>query len=291
MLALPDDPSPQAQELRQREGVLAIPLWSGKDLTAVLVLGERLSGGLYTGEDLELLSALAPSASLALENARLHEERVAILRQQLARVTEAQEEERQRIAQELHDGIGPTLASLNVRLHTARKRLERDRHPAAEEIAELAALAQANIQEIRRMIYDLRPAVLDELGLVPALHQYLSRCQEEHGLAVTLHAEGVGRLPPSVETALFRIAQEAVANVVRHAQAARVDVTLARRTGGVILCVADDGRGFIPEAPRDGTHLGLWSMEERVRQLGGHFEMRSAPGEGTEVWVAIPVAD
>lgn len=110
---------------------MAVPLLTGERLADVLTLGEKRSGDLYTQEDVELLSTLAHSAALALENARLHEERMAILRQQLALVTAAQEKERGRIARELHDGVGPTLASLNLRLRTARKLLEREHHPAA----------------------------------------------------------------------------------------------------------------------------------------------------------------
>jgi signal transduction histidine kinase len=229
-------------------------------------------------------------ARLNASLASLHEERMAILRQQLAQVTAAQEEERQRIARELHDGVGPALASLNIRLRTVRKLLERDHHPAAEEIEELADLTQASIQDIRRLIHDLRPAALDELGLAPALWEYVGRYQEEHGVEVALALpEGGERLPTPVETALFRIAQEALNNVAKHAQARRVEVTMTRDRGGVTLHIADDGRGFDPAAPRSGTHLGLWSMRERVEQLGGRFEVESAPGAGTTVRVIIPL--
>ena len=275
--------------MRQVGATLAVPLLAGENLLGILTLGEKRSGDLYTQEDLELLTTLAHSATLALENAHLHEERMAILRQQLAQVTAAQEEERQRIARELHDGVGPALASLNIRLRPARKLLEKDHDAAAEEIEELAELAQANIQDIRRLIYDLRPAALDELGLVPALREYLARCQQEHGLVIEFTADEGERLPAPVETALFRIAQEALNNVAKHAQARRVEVAMTRDRGSVTLRVADDGRGFDPEAPRPGTHLGLWSMGERVEQLGGRFEVESAPGAGTTARVIIPL--
>jgi len=284
------DRSPQAEELRRAGATLAVPLLTGEQLLGILALGEKRSGALYTQEDLELLTTLAHSAALALENARLHEERLALLRQQLARVTAAQEEERRRIARELHDGVGPALASLNIRLRTARKLLERDHHPAAGEIEELAELAQANIRDIRRLIHDLRPAVLDELGLVPALREYVARYQEEHGLEVALSLpKGDERLPAPLETALFRVIQEALANVARHAQARRVEIAMTRDQREVTLCIADDGRGFDPAATRPGMHLGLWSMRERVEQLGGQFEIKSAPGEGTTVKAVIPL--
>jgi signal transduction histidine kinase len=289
LLLLPDDRSPQAEDLRRIGATLAVPLLTGEQLVGVLTLGEKRSGDLYTQEDVELLTTLAHSAALALENARLHEERMAILRQQLALVTAAQEEERGRIARELHDGLGPALASLNLRLRTARKLLEQDHHPVAGEIEELAEQAQASIRDIRRLMYDLRPAALDELGLVPALRDYLAHCQQEHGLVIEFTADEGRHLPAPVETALFRIAQEGLNNVVRHAQAQRVEVTLQQDERHVTLRIADDGRGFDPEAPRSGTHLGLWSMRERVEQLGGQFEIESAPGRGTTVRALIPL--
>ncbi len=289
LVLMPDDHSPQAEDLCRAGATLAVPFLAGERLLGILTLGEKHSGDFYTQDDLELLTTLAHSTALALENARLHEERMAILRQQLAQVTAAQEEERQRIARELHDGVGPALASLNLRLRTARKLLEQDHNAAAEEIEELAELAQANIQDIRRLIQNLRPAALDELGLVPALREYLARCQREHGLVIEFTADEGERLPAPMETTLFRITQEALNNVVRHAQARRVEVALRRGEAHVTLRVADDGRGFDPEAPQPGTHLGLWSMRERVEQLGGQFQVESVPGAGTTVRAAIPL--
>jgi len=221
--------------------------------------------------------------------ASLHEERMAMLREQFAQVTAVQEEERQRIARELHDGLVPALAGLSIRLHTAGKGLEREEHPVAGEIRELAEQAQASSRDIRRLIHDLRPLALDELGLVPALRQHFAHCGREHGLAVKFVADEGERLPAPVETALFRIVQEAVNNVVRHAQAHQVGVTLVRRADHVELRVVDDGRGFDVQLPRSGRHIGLWSMRERVEQLGGQFEVRSAPGQGTAMTAVIPL--
>ncbi len=220
--------------------------------------------------------------------ASLHQERMAVLREQFAQVTAAQEEERQRIARELHDGLGPALASLNIRLLTIRKLLERDGHPVAGEIEELATQAQAGMRDIRRLIHDLRPVALDELGLVPALREHLARCEREHGLTVQFDADGGERLPASLETALFRIVQEAVNNVLRHAQAQQVVVTLMRDAENVKVQIADNGRGFDTQIPRSGRHVGLWSMRERVEQLGGQFEVHSTPGQGTTVTAVVP---
>lgn len=221
--------------------------------------------------------------------AGLHEERMALLREQFAQVTEAQEDERQRFARELHDGLVPFLASMHIQLHTLGKRLVQEQHPLADEIQQLAEQAQATSREIRRLVHDLRPVALDELGLVPALRHHLAQCEREHGLAIGLEADGGQRLPAPVETALFRIVQEAVNNVVRHAQAGRVDVTLKRDVDHVRLQIVDDGLGFDAQLPRSHRGIGLWSMCERVEQLGGQFEVRSAPGQGTSLIAAVPL--
>ena len=220
--------------------------------------------------------------------ASLHEERMAVMREQFARVTAVQEEERQRIARELHDGLVPVLASLSIRLHTVGKRLHREKHPMAGEIREMAEQAQASSRDIRHLIHDLRPVALDELGLVPALRQHLARSEQEHGLVIDLIADEGQRLAGPMETALFRIVQEAVNNVIRHAQALHVSVTLKRTRDQVTLQVVDDGKGFDTQRPRSGRHVGLWSMRERVEQLGGQFEVRSEPGRGTVVIAVIP---
>jgi len=221
--------------------------------------------------------------------ASVHEDRMAALREQFAQVTAAQEEERQRFARELHDGLVPALASLSIRLHTVGKHLEREVHWLAGEIKELAQQAQASSRDIRRLIHDLRPVALDELGLVPALREHLAECQREHGLASELVADVPERLPPAVETALFRIVQEAVNNVLRHAQAQHVRVALTRVDSQVRLDVTDDGQGFGLQLPRPGRQIGLWSMRERVEQLGGRFEVSSVPGRGTTVSAVVPL--
>jgi signal transduction histidine kinase len=294
LMLAPSETSPQADQLRQLGAVLAVPLIAEQRLLGFLTLGTKRSGLLYTDDDLDLLASLAQSATLALENARLHEERLFILRQQLAQVTAAQEEERQRIARELHDGVGPALASLNLRLRTAGKL--QPNPAAAQELKELAELTQANIQDIRRLIYDLRPAVLDELGLVAALKEYVGRYQQEQGLSVTLALpEGKERLPAPLETTLFRVIQEALTNAARHAKAKHVDVALDWDAAQVTLRIADDGQGFdLREAAtqaKGGQHLGLWSMRERIEQFGGRLQIDSQPGTGTTIQATVPLVE
>jgi two-component system sensor histidine kinase DegS len=218
-----------------------------------------------------------------------HEERMALLREQVAQVTAAQEEERQRIARELHDGLVPFLASMHIQLHTASQALAQEGHPLAGEIRQFAEQAQRTSREIRRLVHDLRPVALDELGLVPALRQHLATCEHENDLVISFEADAGRRMPLPVETALFRIVQEAVNNVVRHAEAQHVGVTLKQAEDYVTLQVVDDGLGFDLQVPRSGQHIGLWSMCERVEQLSGQFEVRSAPGQGTTVAAVVPL--
>jgi signal transduction histidine kinase len=290
-LPLPDEHSDPADELQEAGAVLAVPLLSGEHMVGILTLAEKRSGDPYSGEDLELLGMLAQSTALALENARLHEERLDILHRQFSQVTEVQEEERRRIARELHDGVGPSLASMRLRLHAVGRSLEQERNPAATEVEELAEQVSADIHDIRRLIDDLRPAVLDQLGLVPALNEYVARYQRDQAIAVTfVTTGGDARLPAALETALFRIAQEALSNVAKHARARTVDVGLARDSDRIALEITDDGQGFEPDSQGSGTHVGLWSMQKRVEQLGGSFTITSSPGHGARLAATFPLA-
>ncbi|MEJ5202399.1 MAG: histidine kinase, partial [Anaerolineales bacterium] len=207
----PDEENPASNELRRIWAELAVPLFLGDKLVGILTLGSRQSGEPFSQEDKDLLTMLAHSAALALENARLYEEHIDLLRQQFLQTAEIQEEERYRIARELHDGVAPSLASLNIRLQTMRKQLDREKHPAMGEVEELAQQVQANIQDIRRLIYDLRPTALDEIGLIPALQEYTAHFQKDQGIAVQLTCpEDLARPSPAIEITLFRIIQEAL---------------------------------------------------------------------------------
>lgn len=285
----PNDDDPASQELARLGAELAVPLFSGEKLVGILILQGRRSGIPFSQDDRDLLSMLAHSTALALENARLYEEHIELLRQQVLQTTEIQEEERRRIARELHDGVAPSLASLNIRLQTMGKQLKYEEHPATAEVEELAQQVQNNMQDIRRLIYDLRPTALDELGLAAALHEYTARFQKEEGIAIRLICpEQVTALSPAAGITLFRILQESLSNIARHAHAQQVMVVLEQTDRGISLQIEDDGVGFDPRAPISGNHLGLWSMQKRVEQLGGCLLIQSAPGCGTRISVQIP---
>ncbi len=214
----------------------------------------------------------------------------------LGKVISAQEEERKRVARELHDETAQALASLLVGIQTAADALPESPAEAKAALARLNPQATKTLQEMRKMILDLRPSALDDLGLVSAIRWYVENTLESKGVAVTCTVSGKEqRLPGLRETALFRMAQEAVNNVARHAQArnARVQLRFANRK--VVLDVEDDGQGFDVQevvASTDETRgLGLLGMKERAALFGGSVQVESRPGGGTQVHIEVPVGD
>ncbi len=211
----------------------------------------------------------------------------------LAKVIAAQEEERKRIARELHDGAGQILTSLLLGL----KRLEDGATGGAVrgEVAQLRSLTAETLDLVRDAALELRPSVLDDLGLVAALEHYVADCGRKNDLEADFQSTGLTgvRLKPQTETALYRIAQEAVTNVVRHAHANSVSVLLDKRGDRVVLVVEDDGEGFdIERVYRRGApayKLGLLGMEERAALVGGSLTIESYPGSRTAVFVEVPL--
>jgi len=274
-------------------------------LTRTKVLGVlNLAGddpALFDEPELTLLSAIGRQLGVAIENARLWDElkqRDALRGQLLAQAIAAQEDERKRIARELHDQTGQALTSLLVWLRA----LEAEADDTAgltispDHLQELKAIVADTLDGVRTLALELRPSVLDDLGLVPALERYVRTCQGRHSLTIdfqTVGLEGV-RLPPAVETGLYRIVQEALTNVVQHAEAGCASVLLGVRVGAVVAIVEDDGYGFEADRLMHGEMaeqwLGLSGMRERAELLGGRLTVESAPGAGTTVFVEVPLA-
>ncbi len=232
------------------------------------------------------------TADLARVNQELqaHEDAV---RRLLGKIIGAQEDERRRVARELHDETTQSLTTLAMRIQTAAAAAPpgelRDHLEAA------CVLAERTLDGVHRLIVDLRPAVLDDLGLKSAILWYAEKHLEPRGIAVRCEFSDLdGRLPAQLETAVFRVVQEALTNVARHAQASRVLVQAARRHGRLTLEIEDDGKGFDHAARAaarpDGSGWGLLGMRERVEILGGELRIDSAPGEGTHLalWVPLP---
>jgi len=250
-------------------------------------------------DDLDLLAAVGRELGMAVENVHLWEElrRKEELRGELlSKVIKAQEEERQRIARELHDQTGQALTYLLVGLKVAAESKTPQKHLA--ELREIAAQTLAGIRDLAR---ELRPSVLDDLGLVAALQRYLAGYGPKFGLETDFQAIGFSdgeRLLPEAEVAIYRIVQEALTNVAKHAQAKSVSVIVERRANTVVALVEDDGIGFRVAdwlRPMPGQEqqrgLGLYGMQERAELLGGSLTVESSPGHGTTVRVEIPLGE
>jgi two-component system sensor histidine kinase UhpB len=203
-----------------------------------------------------------------------------------ARLLGSIEAERQRIGRELHDNTGQVLAAGLLKVDLAARNVHSDPGAAREALDSARALLALTFDQLKAAVYDLRPAMLDDLGLAAALRWYSKARVERPGVAVQLRLDDGPRLPASLETALYRIGQEALANVVEHAGAQRVEVGLEIKPGFVALTVFDDGCGFDLPGAR-GRGLGLPSMRERVAQFGGQFNVVTAPGSGTRVYAVI----
>ena len=202
------------------------------------------------------------------------------------RLVAACEEERRRLRRDLHDGLGPALAGLTLKIETARNRLVR-LDPAADALfADLVARTQAAVADIRRLVYALRPPALDELGLAGALREVAAQYKSS-GLRIVFEAPcSLPALPAAVEVAAYRIGQEALANVVRHAGARSCVLRLELDQTALCLEVLDDGRG-LPAGQRSG--VGLASMQERAAELGGSCTVESVPSGGTRVHARLPL--
>jgi len=215
-------------------------------------------------------------------------------RQQLGvRIIKAQEEERKRVARDIHDGPAQSLANLVLRLEICERLLNVDTGRAKGELQELKGLVRGNLQEIRRIIFDLRPMTLDDLGLVPTLRRLLGDFGDKHKIAISLELTGEEkRFRPAVEITIFRLIQEALQNVRKHSMATQVLIRIEPSADKVRTTVKDNGRGFSVEQISVSNHpnsYGLVSMRERAELVNGTVEVKSSPGQGTEVVITIPL--
>jgi signal transduction histidine kinase len=279
--------------------VIGVPLHLHDVTWGSLILGMADDAPPFTAHDLSLLATVAGQLSIAVENATLYEEvqqREALRSELYQRIISAQEGERQRIARELHDGTGQVLTGLGLGLKAAAESVTRNPELAAEQLIELKDLNARALQELRDLISDLRPSILDDLGLVPALQAQVKAFAERTGLHAVFDSRGPRRrLSPEDETVIFRIAQEALTNVGKHAQAKNAMVRLTFAGDATHLVVTDDGQGFNPaealQVAGERRAWGLLGMQERVMLVGGACEIVSKPGKGTTVRVVVPHHD
>jgi signal transduction histidine kinase len=208
------------------------------------------------------------------------------------RVLSVQEEERKRISRELHDVIAQVLTSINLRLAVLKNESATHANGMGRKIADTQRLVAKSVDIVHRFAYDLRPAMLDYLGLIPALHSFMKRFAKETGLRVSLSAPAnLDNLSSAMRTVLYRVAQEALTNVARHARASRVDVSIRVVAKTVCMQIRDDGKSFDAERVQNAAkdrRLGLLGMRERLEMVDGTFQIDSAPGKGTSLTACIP---
>jgi len=283
--SLLDDPEADHTTLRPvgaRTGLWAPLLVRGRAI-GVLAAHDKLShgDGRFGDDDVRLAETFAARAALAVDLS----ERVA--RDSLRRVVEAQELERRRLARELHDETGQALTSVLLGLRSLEALVDGDDERAA--VADVRRLVVETLQDVRRLAVELRPKALDDFGVEAALQRLAGTFGDQTGITVDFVPRlGDEQLQPDVATALYRIVQEGLTNVVKHAHAGRVSILLTRQNGRVKLVIEDDGRGFDPERPGDG--FGIQGIRERVELLGGTMRVESRAGAGATLAVEVPAA-
>ncbi|MFF5131218.1 GAF domain-containing sensor histidine kinase [Streptomyces syringium] len=268
---------------------LGMPVADGDEILGALFLANKKTAAqrppsepgscAFTAEDEELLGVLAQHAAIALTNARLYE--------RSRELTIAGE--RARLAHELHDAVAQKLFSLRLTAQAATALVDRDPARAKGELQQVAQLAAEAADELRAAVVELRPAGLDEDGLIATLRTQVKVLDRAHAAHVTFAVHGVRALPAAQEEAMLRVAQEALHNALRHSGAERVEVVVSRVGPVVALRVTDDGQGFDPSAVRRaGRHLGLVSMRDRASGVGGRLTVTSEPGKGTTIEMEVP---
>ena len=251
----------------------------------LLMLAATLSCGL-------LLAAVAASHILRLEKQSAARYRLVVnaqseLKELSARLVQAQEEERRAISRELHDEVGQSLSALLMELGNLAAVAPRNLEPLQRHLESIRKLAESSVQVARNMSLLLRPSMLDDFGLVPALEWQAREISKRSGIAVSVDADEISDdLPDDHNTCVYRVVQEALHNCVRHAEARSVRIGVRQQKGRIVLLIQDDGKGFDARRVRG---LGLVGMEERVHHLGGAFEVKSEPGHGTLLTVELPV--
>ncbi|MDI6814720.1 MAG: GAF domain-containing sensor histidine kinase, partial [Dehalococcoidales bacterium] len=287
----------QAMVLEQIDFGLYVPLVVQDESMGVLNVSRTKEAVPFTESDLELLLILSKPAAMAVQNTKLLENiarQQYALKQLKAETIQAEENERKMVALEIHDVISQAIASLFYRIQTCERLLSFDVERARKEFSEIKRMAQNTLDDVTRLMLNLRPPVLDDVGVFPALHRYIDQYQRENGIRTKIKIKGRRRrFHPLVEISIYRIVQEALTNIRRHAEASRVVVEFKINQEKLEGLVEDNGKGFNPNAflsrkEADG-HLGLFSMKERAALLDGTLEVKSSPGRGTAVRFELPI--
>lgn len=275
-----------SDQMRQIKAAVSVPIWWQERLIGVFSIGSDDPQRVFEEGDVEVLSIFAKHAAIAIENARLYAEADRL----------AQLEERNRIARELHDSVTQSLFTMVLMADAVRNFIYTGHPNAGPTSTLLYQAARDTLTEMRALIYELRPAALEGEGLITALRKLANAIQTRHGLPIEVRQQGIRRLGQEHEDALYRIAQEALYNVVKHAQASRAAIELHLADDEARLIVMDDGIGLqsqhLPAGPVEvitGSGLGLATMRERAEQLGGKLLIGPASGQGFQVQARIPL--
>jgi signal transduction histidine kinase len=279
-----DDPEVDRRAARELgiSTALYVPLIVRRRAIGVVAIHDKLGDDpRFDDDDIRLGESLAARAAIAVDLS----ERVS--RDAIRRVVEAQELERRRLARELHDETGQALTSILLELKSLEQAVASDE--GRERAASVRDLVVSTLQDVRRLAVELRPSALDDFGLEPALERLVDTYRQHTSIRVDLEIQlGEQRLPSEVETTLYRLVQEALTNIAKHAGATAVSVVLTRKPASVALVVEDDGEGFDPGDARDGS-LGIVGMRERLALLGGRLLVESAPGKGATLAAEVPL--
>jgi signal transduction histidine kinase len=263
--------------------LIHLPLTYQTERVGELSLAPRALGESFSTEDMKLINLIAQQAGLAAYTVRLNND----LQKSRERLVTAQEEERRRLRRDLHDGVGPTLASLSQRLDTASDLVESNPQESIRLLKELKGQVKGTVTEIRRLVYALRPPVLDEFGLVTAIREHVAPYTGPNGLQITFDiTEPMPALPAAVEVAAYRIALEAFTNIINHANAKSCHIKLKVEADSLLLEVSDDGKGL---SSNNHAGIGLTSIRERAAELGGEYAVENNPLGGTNVKARLPI--
>ena len=271
--------------------LICVPMIAKSKVIGVLEALNKEDGGHFSEDDVSLLLAFASQAAIAIENARLYQE----LREERDRILAVEQEVRNQLARDLHDGPAQLLASLIMRLRLGLRLLDQGHPSARDEVGALEPLLERTLREVRTMLFDLRPVILEARGLVAAVEEYARRQREDRfDVRLSVHGES-RRLRPNTERAIFAIIQEAIGNARKHSQANGATVRINFDSERLDIEVHDDGTGFdVEQVQADYASrgsLGLLNMRERAQAVGGNYILQSKPGQGTTIFLSVPLTD
>jgi signal transduction histidine kinase len=272
--------------------LLCVPMITKRKVIGVLQLLNEESGKYFTNADQEILITFAAQSAVAIENARLYQS----LREEHDRLIVVEEDVRHQLARDLHDGPTQLLAAIIMSANFVKEAIKHDSlEHAIKELNEMLPVAEKALHQVRTLLFNLRPVILETQGLVPALDTYAQRLREVEGLNTVLNATGeFGRLSHNAEVAIFSIVQEAISNAKKHAQASRIDIEVTPSDDNLTVVVRDDGVGFDVKAVtgryEERGSLGMLNMQERAELVDGELSLSSQPGKGTSISLQLPLS-